>query len=152
MLRGHRIEPVEIAHVLDADSVAVGALDPSRNRIDRSAHGYGAIWKRRQVLCDLGEASLQMRSLHSPKKIKVIGLMKVLVRRNESVVTLHEFDNATERRSVNPRGKFWNITQNEFSLLLSHGSDTWLGRLPIVLLRKSVNLAMDQLLLRHFTR
>jgi len=98
MLRTHGIEPVEIAHILDADSIAVGALDPGRNRIHRSAHSYRAIGKRRQILCDLGEASLEMRSLHSPEKIKVIGLMKVLIRRNESVMTLHELDNATERR------------------------------------------------------
>jgi hypothetical protein len=30
-------------------------------------------------LCDLGEASLQVRSFHGREKIKMIGLMKVLV-------------------------------------------------------------------------
>jgi hypothetical protein len=142
MLRSHGIEPVEIAHVLDADSVAVSTLDPRRDRIDRSAHGHRAIGKRRQVLCDLGEASLEVRSLHGPEKIKMIGLMKVCVRRNECVVTLHKLDNAAERRCVEPRYKIRNVTQNEFSLLLSHGCSTWLARFPIVLLRKSVNSAM----------
>src|SRR5437016_2039326 len=95
MLRSHGIEPVKIAHILDADSVAVGALDPGRDRIDRSAHGHSAIGKRRQVLCDLREASLEVRSLHGPEKIKMIGLMKVLIRRNESVVTLHRSEEHT---------------------------------------------------------
>src|SRR5437879_12378722 len=95
MLRSHGIEPVKIAHILDADYVAVGALDPGRDRIDRSAHGHSAIGERRQVLCDLREASLEVRSLHGSEKIKMIALLKVLIRRNESVVTMHGLDNAT---------------------------------------------------------
>jgi hypothetical protein len=62
---GHRVAlEVKVADMLDADAIAVGALDASGNVVHAAADHDRAVGEGREVLRDLREATFQMEALH----------------------------------------------------------------------------------------
>src|SRR5438067_2516708 len=91
---------IKIAKVLYADSVCIRSLNAGWGLVKRPAYRQGAIRKRRQVLRNLAETSLQVRRLHGVEPFKVVIAIEIAIRRNKGMVVLNQQDLTVHLKSI----------------------------------------------------
>ncbi len=113
---GHRVAlEVKVADMLDANAIAVGALDARRNVVYAAAHHDRAVGEGREILRDLREATFQMEALHVLAKGEMIAALELLVARHPCVMLLYELDLPRRPLMAQPLVKLRKVHENEFS-------------------------------------